>query len=79
MNEAFQYQRLVLAYHGCEREVCEEVLPGRTSLHKNEKDHDWLGSGIYFWEHGPERALAIRTPACILGYFRPTLASGDVL
>ena len=22
----------------------------------SEREHDWLGPGIYFWEHGPQRA-----------------------
>jgi hypothetical protein len=57
MNAAFQYQRLVLGYHGCEKSVADRVLMGNDSLKKSEKSYDWLGSGIYFWEHGPERAL----------------------
>jgi hypothetical protein len=55
MNQAFQYQRLVLGYHGCEKSVADRVLTGDDTLRKSEKRHDWLGSGIYFWEHGPER------------------------
>ena len=27
------------------------------SLKKSRNRYDWLGEGIYFWEHGPERAL----------------------
>lgn len=57
MNQAFQYQRLVLGYHGCERSVADRVLMGNDTLRKSEKRYDWLGSGIYFWEHGPERAM----------------------
>ena len=26
MNQAFQYQRLILAYHGCDKAVADEVL-----------------------------------------------------
>lgn len=57
MNQAFQYQRLVLGYHGCDKSVADRVLAGDDSLKKSQKRYDWLGSGIYFWEHGPERAL----------------------
>lgn len=57
MNQAFQYQRLVLGYHGCDKSVADRVLAGDDSLKKSEKRYDWLGSGIYFWEHGPERAM----------------------
>jgi hypothetical protein len=72
MNHAFQYQRLILAYHGCDRKVADEVLLQGGQLRKSEKTYDWLGSGIYFWEHGPERALEwaenhrkIDTPAVV--------------
>jgi hypothetical protein len=57
MNQAFQYQRLVLGYHGCDKSLASSVLAGNDVLKKSEKSYDWLGSGIYFWEHGPERAL----------------------
>ncbi|MCE2959356.1 MAG: hypothetical protein ACK46A_01175 [Akkermansiaceae bacterium] len=57
MNQSFKYQRLVLGYHGCEHALAEEVLAGTARLIKKENDYDWLGSGIYFWEYGPERAM----------------------
>lgn len=75
MNQAFQYQRLVLGYHGCDKSVVDRVLMGNETLRKSEKSYDWLGSGIYFWEHGPERAMdwaknharrgKIKTPAVL--------------
>jgi len=37
--------------------VADRVLAGEDMLKKSEKHYDWLGSGIYFWEHGPERAM----------------------
>lgn len=57
MNQAFQYQRLVLGSHGCDKSVADCVLAGNDTLQKSQKSYDWLGSGIYFWEHGPERAM----------------------
>jgi len=47
----------VLAYHGCDRSVAEEVFSGGSDLRASENDYDWLGHGIYFWEHNPVRAL----------------------
>ena len=34
------------------------VLLRGEPLQPSENDYDWLGRGIYFWEHGPQRALA---------------------
>lgn len=56
-NAACQYQRLVLGDHGCEKSVADRVLTGDDTLWKSEKSYDGLGSGIYFWKHGPERSL----------------------
>ena len=53
-----EYQRLIVGYHGCDRETFERVLlePGE-SLDPSDNDYDWLGEGIYFWEYAPRRAL----------------------
>jgi hypothetical protein len=50
------YDRTVLAYHGCDAAVAERVLAG-DPFKRSENDYDWLGSGIYFWEFGYDRAL----------------------
>jgi len=47
----------VLGYHGCDRAVGENVLLGKTGLARSDKDYDWLGPGVYFWEADPQRAL----------------------
>lgn len=47
----------VLGYHGCSLEVAEEVVSKGIHLKKSENSFDWLGSGIYFWENDPKRAL----------------------
>ena len=47
----------VLGYHGCDRRVAERVFAGRDALEPSHNDYDWLGSGIYFWEYGADRAL----------------------
>jgi hypothetical protein len=51
----------VLGYHGCSEEFAEEILGSELPVSEwqmSENPHDWLGPGIYFWEHGPERAQA---------------------
>jgi len=73
---AFKYQRFVIAYHGCDTVTREKVVLGEEHLVKSERPHDWLGHGIYFWEHGYDRALRwahkkkqmgqIHTP-CVVG------------
>lgn len=50
------YQRMVIAYHGCDQSVVRSVLRGGR-LKSSANEYDWLGTGIYFWEHGPGRAL----------------------
>lgn len=47
----------VLAYHGCDRNVGEALLSGKSQFRSSKNEHDWLGHGIYFWENNPKRAL----------------------
>jgi hypothetical protein len=47
----------VLGYHGCDRDIAEEVLSGKFALAPSKNEYDWLGHGVYFWEHNPRRAL----------------------
>lgn len=55
----YEYQpSFVLGFHGCDRDVGEAILNGQERhLKWSEKKYDWLGSGIYFWEGNPARAL----------------------
>lgn len=46
----------VLGFHGCCREVAEDVLAGKQLLEPSKNDYDWLGQGVYFWENSPHRA-----------------------
>jgi len=49
---------LVLGFHGCDASVGEALLRGEeTHLRPSQNDYDWLGSGIYFWQNNPRRAL----------------------
>ena len=51
--DLLSYQRTVFGFHGCESRVADAVLAGKAKLLASENTYDWLGSGIYFWEHGP--------------------------
>jgi hypothetical protein len=51
------YQKRIVGYHGTDAKVVDDVLSGKAQLEYSKNKHDWLGHGIYFWEHGPERAL----------------------
>src|SRR5215470_14088035 len=51
-----RYDRMVLAYHGCDAAVAERLLAGEP-FRRSENDYDWLGAGVYFWEYGADRAL----------------------
>jgi len=51
------YPLFVFGFHGCERAVAESVLSGKEDLRPSVNTYDWLGTGIYFWENAPERAL----------------------
>jgi len=45
----------LLGYHGCEREVGEIVLAGKSILQPSANDYDWLGRGVYFWVDSYQR------------------------
>jgi hypothetical protein len=46
----------VLGYHGCDSETAQKLLRNEPFV-KSDNEYDWLGSGIYFWEANPDRAL----------------------
>lgn len=50
-------QGYILGFHGCEWALALDVLMGRRDLEHSNNRYDWLGRGIYFWEHNPLRAL----------------------
>jgi hypothetical protein len=55
-----KFARIIVGYHGCQIPFAEEILLGTTSIRdwrKSQNAYDWLGEGIYFWEHSPNRAL----------------------
>ena len=72
-----RFPSIVLGYHGCDYDVAESILAGKEEVRSSTNTYDWLGSGAYFWENNPSRALSwatllaksnskkIRTPAVI--------------
>jgi len=53
------FARIVYGYHGC-TEAAQKLLLGKLPIsdwRPSANDWDWLGHGIYFWEHAAERAL----------------------
>lgn len=55
-----RFARVVVGYHGCREDFAAALLLGRRPIADwklSENKWDWLGRGIYFWEHSPERAL----------------------
>ena len=54
-----RFSRIVLGYHGCDPQFVDDLLAGRVSgndWRPSANPYDWLGEGIYFWEHAPARA-----------------------
>ncbi|HEV3341782.1 MAG TPA: hypothetical protein VG125_15555 [Pirellulales bacterium] len=58
-----RFARIVLGYHGAKAGeaavYAKKLLIGEVSVEEwkpSENEYDWLGQGIYFWEHSPERA-----------------------
>ena len=75
---------IVLAYHGCDREVGERILSGGSDVESSTNDYDWLGSGAYFWEGDSRRAVEWARflksrPAGSRGRIREPFAIGAVL
>ena len=58
-----RFARIILGYHGAKTgdaaEYARRLLLGEVGVDEwrpSENEFDWLGHGIYFWEHSPERA-----------------------
>jgi hypothetical protein len=50
------YHRIIVGYHGTSSAVADRIV--RTQLFTPSRNrHDWLGHGVYFWEHAPKQAL----------------------
>jgi hypothetical protein len=54
------FARVIVGYHGCTEPFARELLLGRKPIADwvpSTNEWDWLGNGIYFWEHAPKRAM----------------------
>ncbi len=58
-----RFARIILGYHGAKAgqaaDFAKRLLLGEVAVddwRPSENEFDWLGHGIYFWEHSPERA-----------------------
>lgn len=70
---------MILAFHGCDQKLGEQVLADQDSLKRSENDYDWLGHGIYFWENDPKRALRWAQQLCDHGKLDCPFALGAVI
>lgn len=52
---AFDYNRTVVGYHGTTRDAADTMVNG-SPIAPSTNDDDWLGHGVYFWEHAPKQA-----------------------
>jgi hypothetical protein len=52
------YHRTVIGYHGTRRSTALRIIQGLEAFKRSENADDWLGHGIYFWEHAPKQAWA---------------------
>jgi hypothetical protein len=82
------YRRLpgmVLGFHGCDEATGESLLRGDSKhLETSDNGYDWLGSGIYFWENDPQRALefaqeATGSPRITKGRIKKPFVIGAVI
>jgi len=51
------YHRTVVGYHGTGLTAALRIVNRIEGFRRSQKDYDWLGRGIYFWEHAPRQAL----------------------
>lgn len=73
-----QYDRTVIAYHGCDIETAHAVLDGEP-FKPSINDYDWLGHGIYFWEYGADRAWRFAQDQQELGKARTPAVIGALI
>lgn len=50
------YNRTIVGFHGTSKTRAEEIVRLQR-FRPSKNNHDWLGHGVYFWEHAPKQAL----------------------
>ncbi|MBE6400864.1 MAG: hypothetical protein E7037_02365 [Verrucomicrobia bacterium] len=73
MNTPFPF----IGYHGCDRKTAQKILINHEALHESDAESEWLGTGVYFWNNDPQRALEwakhkeVETPYVIGAIIQP--------
>lgn len=49
------YDRTIIGFHGTDEESAEGLVNG-DPFKASDRDNEWFGDGIYFWEHAPKQA-----------------------
>lgn len=57
MPHFIDYHRTAVGYHGTRRSVALELVQRLRPFDVSDNPDDWLGHGVYFWEHGPQQAF----------------------
>lgn len=57
MSTFLDYNRTIVGYHGTSAAKAELIVRTQT-FRPSLNQADWLGHGVYFWEHAPKQALA---------------------
>lgn len=55
MNQG-EYDRIVVGYHGTRYETAKKIINHESQFRPSQNNDDWLGHGVYFWEHAPQQA-----------------------
>jgi hypothetical protein len=70
---------LIIGFHGCERDVRDQLLLNPNDYKISRKPFDWLGHGLYFWENNYDRALQWATEKKEQGKIKEPAVIGAVL
>ena len=52
------YNRTIVGFHGTSRAKSLLLVQRKADFEASHNRDDWLGHGIYFWEHAPRQAYA---------------------
>ena len=69
----------VLGYHGCDETIGRKAIKGDLELGPSKRKYDWLGSGLYFWESDPRRALEFSNWKVARGDYKRPFVLGAII
>jgi len=55
---------LIFGFHGCDATLVQDVVAAKKRLQPSVNPYDWLGHGVYFWEHNLRRAWLFAEEKC---------------